>query len=99
MVTSSASTAVLPSAVMSRTTSSNHGGPIGRDKSDAWRKATINQRSNAMGSPSVTSSAINAKPNRRTATNKVEVQDYRCPAAFCESVVLIFFASGTKETT
>jgi hypothetical protein len=33
---------------MSRTTSSNHGGPIGLDKSDAWRKATVSQRSNAI---------------------------------------------------
>src|SRR6267142_6087610 len=81
-----------PSAVMSRTTSSNHGGPIGRDKSDAWRKATINRRSNAIGSPSVTSCAMNAKPNRRMATYKVGAQDFRCPAAFCHSVVLMLVA-------
>jgi hypothetical protein len=77
---------------MSRTTSSNHGGPIGLDKSDAWRKATVSQRSNAIGSPSVTSNAMNAKLNRRTATNKVGAQDLRCLTAFCHSFALIFVA-------
>jgi hypothetical protein len=39
---------------------------------------------------------MNAKPNRRTATNKVGAQDLRCLAAFCDSVVLIFVASRNQ---
>jgi hypothetical protein len=66
-------TMVLPRAVTSRAASCSQGGPMGTDGLLGWRNASKAVRSNASGSPSITSSAMRLKVIRSTAITRTDL--------------------------
>src|SRR3979411_2599926 len=64
---------VLPRAVTSRAASCSEGGPMGTDGLLGWRNASKTVRSNASGSPSITSSAMRLKVIRSTAITRTDL--------------------------